>query len=166
MNTPEIFVVQLSNGDSALIVNDDLVYSLDSNEEGVTPLELGHSFADALGLKPLFLTMNTPPDSDWNWRDVIELLPPIKTKGPTNAERAKFLARTGYEIREDPDQPGLWLCGDFCDMSVPFDEAVETAWSDLVGSTMATKNLSSAQWDALTFEQQCYQISDAYPETE
>lgn len=68
--------VALANGDSALFVNDQLIYSLDAAEAGETPLEIAQRLEDACPSSALFcVDMDVPSDPDWNWQDVLELIP-------------------------------------------------------------------------------------------
>jgi hypothetical protein len=68
--------VSLDNGDTALFLNGLVVHSLDANQEGESPLELGKTLSRALG-EPLHdCTWKTPITEDWNWHeDVYAHLP-------------------------------------------------------------------------------------------
>lgn len=76
--------------------------------------------------------------------------------------RQEVLEELGYEVSEDPDQPGLWQWSaptDGCDAS--FDsqaDAVRDAWRDASQQACAVEGLSTQQWDALSFEQQCQKL--------
>lgn len=78
--------------------------------------------------------------------------------------RLDVLEELGYDIDEDSDQPGLWIWTaptDGCDISYDSaQEALSAAWTDVVGQTMGILNMSSEQWDALSFAQQKELISD------
>lgn len=80
----------------------------------------------------------------------------------------EVLTTAGYAICPDSDQPGLWVWfapTDGCDSSFHTQEAAtQAAWSDAVGQVMAINNLSSEQWDALSFAQQKTQMLDALTE--
>lgn len=78
--------------------------------------------------------------------------------------KLEVLINLGYDIDTDSDQPGKWIWTaptDGCETS--FDsavEALEAAWTDAVGQTMGFLNMSSEQWDALSFTEQKELISD------
>jgi len=74
--TMNMMHIALANGDSALFVNDRLVYSLDGNESGETPLEVAQRLEEACPSSALLcVDMEVPSDPDWNWDDVLELTP-------------------------------------------------------------------------------------------
>lgn len=68
------------------------------------------------------------------------------------------LEQLGYDVSHDSDQPGKWLWvspWDGC--TVSFDtpaDALDDAWRDAAGRTMGAHNLSSEEWDRLSFERQ------------
>lgn len=80
----------------------------------------------------------------------------------------EVLTDAGYTISPDSDQPGLWVWyapTDGCESSFESQKAaVQAAWTDAVEQTMAINNLSSEQWDALSFNQQKSQMLDALTE--
>lgn len=69
-----------------------------------------------------------------------------------------FIEDLGYDIREDSQQPGLWIWTaptDGYDISFnTAEEALAGAWVDAVWQTMGINNLSSEQWDAMSFDEQ------------
>lgn len=75
MKKPEIVVVKLGNGDSALYLNGQVVHALESWEPGLAPADLAASIAAPLGVAPRIVEMEVPKDDDWGWADVAELLP-------------------------------------------------------------------------------------------
>lgn len=76
-----------------------------------------------------------------------------------------FLEDVGYNIDKDCDRPGLWVWTgptDGCESSFNTAEgALENAWTDACAHTMAVYNLSSDEWDSLSFEQQKQSIIEA-----
>lgn len=78
MKTPEILVVTLTNGDVALFVNQTKVASREANDEGESPADIGNALGESLGIAVREVCMNPPSDADWNWSDVLELIPPSK----------------------------------------------------------------------------------------
>lgn len=74
MQTPEIIIVFVQNGDAALFVNGRKIYSLDASEAGPSVQDLGEQFADSLGTAAKLVEVAVPKDDDWNWNDVYELL--------------------------------------------------------------------------------------------
>jgi len=79
MNKTEIVAVTLANGDCALYLNGNVVYSVEACDKGdpANPVELGIKMATALEVTPHAVEMAVPKDEDWNWEDVYELLPPF-----------------------------------------------------------------------------------------
>lgn len=69
-----------------------------------------------------------------------------------------FLEDLGYEITPDSDQPGLWCWiapTDNCEISYHSDvEALEGAWFDAQSQVMGILDISTEQWELLSFEQQ------------
>lgn len=72
--------------------------------------------------------------------------------------KLEVLEALGYDIDGDGDQPGMWIWTaptDGCEQSyASAKEALDAAWVDAVGQTMGILNLSSEDWDALSFAQQ------------
>ena len=91
-----------------------------------------------------------------------------KDSRPIAGHPKLFIEALGYNIDEDSQQPGLWLWtapSDGCDSSFhTAQEALNSAWLDAVGQTMGLNNLSSAQWDAMTFGEQKTAILQALSE--
>ncbi|CAM5534698.1 hypothetical protein TMEC54S_00320 [Thauera mechernichensis] len=75
MDQPEIIVLKLSNGDTALYVNKDAVLTLEADEEGKDPAAVGHYMAKALDVPYQKLWMVTPEDPEWSWDDAYSLIP-------------------------------------------------------------------------------------------
>ena len=77
---------------------------------------------------------------------------------PIAGDPKLFIEDVGYDIREDSQQPGLWVWiapTDGCDAS--FDtakEALEGAWKDAVRQTLGISDLSIEQWNAMSFNMQ------------
>ncbi len=76
---------------------------------------------------------------------------------PIAGDPRLFIEALGYDVREDSQQPGLWLWtapSDGCDISFhSAQEALDDAWSDVVAQTVAISKISDDAWDAMTFEQ-------------
>lgn len=77
---------------------------------------------------------------------------------PIAGDPRLFIEDLGYDIREDSQQPGLWLWtapSDGCDISFhTAEEVLESAWFDAVRQTMGINNLSIEQWHAMSFDKQ------------
>ncbi|MDP2782259.1 hypothetical protein [Devosia sp.] len=72
----KIVHVVLSNNDSAVFVNDSLIYALDGNEGGELPLTVAQRLAESMPDGVIQrVSMDVPDDADWNWNDVLELIP-------------------------------------------------------------------------------------------
>ena len=71
----EIILVSLSNGDEAVYVNSKVVYSLDGNEHGEPAKNLAENLSSSLETQLKSYQMDVPKDADWNWDDVVELIP-------------------------------------------------------------------------------------------
>ena len=59
---------------------------------------------------------------------------------------------------------GLWFWFTAADADGSFSsasDALESAWNDAVGITMGMNHLASEQWEALSFDQQKIEITDA-----
>lgn len=78
--------------------------------------------------------------------------------------KLEVLENLGYDIDGDSDQPGMWIWTaptNGCEISyASAEEALDAAWADAVGQTMGILNMSSEQWDALSFSQQKELVSD------
>lgn len=76
-----------------------------------------------------------------------------------------FLETAGYEFAEDSDQPGMWIWKaptENCDQSFATQlDAVNDAWKDMSGITMALNNLSDEDWDALSMEKKISLMKEA-----
>lgn len=75
-----------------------------------------------------------------------------------------FLEALGYTVDAYSEARGMWFWftprnGDGT-FSSPSD-ALEGAWKDAAGFTMGIRNIASEQWDALSFEQQKTEITEA-----
>jgi len=75
MKQPEIIVLTLTNGDTALYVNKDAVLTLEADEEGKDPAVVGHYVAKALDVPYQKLWMETPEEPEWSWDDLYALIP-------------------------------------------------------------------------------------------
>ena len=75
----ELIVVTVANGDVALFVNSEVVYSLEATDKGPDPATLGESLAKCLGVELQQHSIAVPTDSDWTWSDLYELLPEQQT---------------------------------------------------------------------------------------
>jgi hypothetical protein len=75
MKQPEIIVLTLTNGDTALYVNKDAVLTLEADEEGKDPAVVGHYVAKALDVPYQKLWMETPVEHEWSWDDLYALIP-------------------------------------------------------------------------------------------
>jgi hypothetical protein len=77
---------------------------------------------------------------------------------PIAGDTRLFIEDFGYEILEDVDQPGLWVWtsrSEGCDSSfLTAKEALDGAWFDAASRTMGITDLSSDQWDAMSFNGQ------------
>lgn len=84
---------------------------------------------------------------------------------PIAGDPRLFIENLGYDIDTDSDQPDLWIWttpSDGCEISFhTAKEALDSAWSDAVGQTMSINNLSSEQWDAMSFAKQKSSITEA-----
>ena len=76
MKKPELILVELSNGDAAVFLNEWVVCSLDGGDRGTPPASVANCLANALRIDLLSIVMDVPSDDDWNWDDVLEILPP------------------------------------------------------------------------------------------
>lgn len=76
MKKNEVIVVTLSNSDEALFVNGATILSVDSWEKGPDLVDVAKLLAEQLEVPLQTVEMPVPSDSDWNWSDVYELLPP------------------------------------------------------------------------------------------
>lgn len=115
MNKPEIVVVSLRNGDSALFLNGQVIYSVKANNKGDpdSPLDLGMKMATALGITPHAVEMSAPKDVDWNWQDVYELIPTFDsdTDPATNAIPVSHWNSTQYGAEVEPSSTyAMRLC--------------------------------------------------------
>lgn len=79
------------------------------------------------------------------------------TNPVTNAQKL-LTERVGYEIKEDGDQPGLWVWlapTDNCESSYSTDkEALAAAWSDVVEQTLAITGLTREIWADMSVQEQ------------
>lgn len=83
----------------------------------------------------------------------------IKTDNrPIKGDNRLFLEDMGYDIDEDPDQPGLWQWtapSDGCESS--FDsakEALDDAWRNAVHQTLAITGDTQEEFERMDFDQQ------------
>lgn len=80
-----IELVNLSTGDAGLVVNGQLVLSMDPDfENPSTVQEAAERLATALDVALVVINREPPPMSDWNWDDVLQALP--SASGPTAAQ--------------------------------------------------------------------------------
>lgn len=79
------------------------------------------------------------------------------TNPVTNAQKL-LTERVGYEIKEDGDQPGLWVWlapTDNCESSYSTDkEALTAAWNDAVEQTLAITGLTREIWADMSVQEQ------------
>lgn len=77
MKKPEIILVTLSNGDSAVFLNGYKVYEFEGKgiQPYVNPKTVAPSIAEALGIELKTIDMDVPKMDDWQWSDVFETLP-------------------------------------------------------------------------------------------
>lgn len=136
MKQPEVFFISLENGGTAIVVNGRLVQSLDAGDQGPSLADVAGSLAAALNVELQSISMPVPPDSDWNWDDVIELLP---------ASDARFLSSIPvrhwghYDFQPEAPFNFVFDCDDqrqsngqmFCDIG-----AIEGGDHDIIGVTM------------------------------
>jgi hypothetical protein len=78
--TPSLVFVSISNGDVATFLNNTPVCTLGASDStgnsGLSPKAIAQNMAEALGVELVEVSMDVPSDTDWNWADVAELLPP------------------------------------------------------------------------------------------
>lgn len=81
MKKPELILVNLLNGDSAVFLNGHAVYNLEAWEigRGEFPSSVAESLAEALGITLRTEEMEAPADEEWNWESAYELLPAPET---------------------------------------------------------------------------------------
>lgn len=71
-----LYFVTLSSGETAIILNSIVVATYDpQNEPSFGIGDIAEKLSTALTLETHNIEMQTPADIDWNWDDVIELLP-------------------------------------------------------------------------------------------
>lgn len=75
MLKPEIVLVTLSDGSVALFVGTSVVMKLESSNRPNDVKEVGSALATALDTEMTEIEMEVPSDPDWNWLDVLELIP-------------------------------------------------------------------------------------------
>lgn len=82
--------------------------------------------------------------------------------------RLAVLEDIGYDIREDSQQPGLWLWTASSDGSeISFQslhEALDDAWTDAVDQTLSMRNVGSEEWSAMSFDLQKAAVLDSLSE--
>lgn len=69
-------------------------------------------------------------------------------------ERVNLLEDLGFEFNEDSDQLGMWVWRaptDACDVSFATrQQAIDSAWTDVVTQTMAINEMGEADWTVLS----------------
>jgi hypothetical protein len=75
-----------------------------------------------------------------------------------------LLDSCGVEIKEDGDQPGLWVWigpTDGCESSFESEvEAVDSAWQEVCRQVMRAKAILESDWDLIGFEEQRSHIKE------
>ncbi len=135
MKQTEVFFISLENGDTAIVVNGRLVQSLDAGDQGPSLADVAESLAASLNVQLQSISMAVPPDSDWNWDDVIELLPP----GARSVSTIPVRHWEHYGLRPEAPFDFLFDCDDqrrsngqmFCDIG-----AIEGSDHDIINVTM------------------------------
>lgn len=80
-----IELVNLSTGDAGLVVNGQMVLSMDPDFENPSIVqEAAEKLASALNVALVVINREPPPMDDWNWDDVLQMLP--SASGPTAAQ--------------------------------------------------------------------------------
>lgn len=97
--SPTIILVTLSNGDAALFVNGDAVAQYDASYGGDNPATMADGLAAALKVELQSVTMDVPLDDDWNWNDVLELIP--ATEGQTGSVQVSLDGGVTYGSADD-----------------------------------------------------------------
>lgn len=78
IKNPEIILVVLGNGASALFINADVLCSHTAGEDSNDPASVGEILIKSLGGDLTVTTFNAgvPADPEWSWNDVYASLPP------------------------------------------------------------------------------------------
>lgn len=158
MKKPEVLAVTLSNGDSALFLNDEVVYSITGNVAGLaidTPVALAIKMATALEVTPHAVEMEVPSDEDWNWSDVYELIP-VFQKDPDIISVAHWNSEVYVGDGGEPDngKPYLIEIGDQRKASgqVFIDVAPESGMAELASAvTIEVNRLEGIEGDLVCF---------------
>lgn len=101
MKNPELILVKLGNGDSAVYLNAKPIYFLESFEvagsrQARLPSFLAETLAEAMGVDLQIVEMDEPKDAEWNWDDVYELLPPSNAEARTDAVKVSHWDSATY----------------------------------------------------------------------
>lgn len=165
MKKPEVLAVTLGNGDSALFLNGEMVYSLAATDKGdmlnladlavEAPVALGIKMAAALGVNPHAVEMAVPSDEDWSWSDVYELVPAFN-KDPDIVPVANWNSEAYVGEGGDPDngKPFLIEVGDQREASgqVFIDVAPESGMAELAAAvTVEINRLDGIEGDMVCF---------------
>lgn len=115
MKKTEIVAVTLANGDCALFINGNVVYSVEACDKGdpANPVELGIKMSTSLNVTAHAVEMAVPSDEDWNWQDVYELLPPFDAnEDPDKSIRVEHWNSTLYGAELESSVPYLMRVAD------------------------------------------------------
>lgn len=70
-----VMCVSVDNGDAAVFLNGNLVYSIEADEESPhSAYSIALPIASALGVEVVEKVVATPSDPDWNWDDIYGLV--------------------------------------------------------------------------------------------
>lgn len=71
---PKVVLVALENGDAMLVVNGRTVATADVMFDNTDVAEIATNLAAALGVRLKRVALPVPPQEDWGWSDVLDVL--------------------------------------------------------------------------------------------
>ena len=166
------FKVTAAGFDSANNETDDRIFFVSAPNAQVIEASIqgtGSTFIEHVGLV-ISIDFNLPFQSDALRSALLKFgeAEPAKPLAiiidPIASHPKIFLETLGYKIEDHAEANALWFWFTAADADGSFSsasDALEGAWNDAVGITMGMNNLAFEQWEALSFDQQKIEITDA-----
>lgn len=95
----KIFLITLSTGDVALVVNQQVIYSQESNDVGESPADVAEKLSMATGYPVSHVNITPHNFNDWTWSDIIDQMVQRTMQRDDEVLRIRLTADMTYQMQ-------------------------------------------------------------------